>query len=1258
MKKKLLSLFAAALVMLGGAQNANAEYVKLTPLSGTKDLSNGEGVSKLVDTWDGRDGRAHTKWGQSFDINNPEKNQAWLIVKADKLISPEHYFLVTGNDTNGDQKRNWRSWNIYGANFENDADATKDASWNLIDQREDAVVSVENYGITEFTLNDGVSLVTYDGTPYQYFLIEVTHAKEDKDVYLQMAEFGFGTYNEFKKYLYCPQTTGIDEPIRYGVIAGDRYNLDGESLTKLFDGDINTKWGNGLTAKNFGETTDGAYFIVCTSREIVPTYYKLVTGTDNARWNHRNWKDWQIYGIAAADVLDNEYPTRASDKWVMLDKKVDVTEEILPDKNCYTVFFTLSEENTTAYKYFKVEIDNTMSGSGYMQMSEFALGDEYTFPNDLNAVTTSAEDFFDPNLFAEKALLDQMEDAINEIKICTENTISELNAAILVIDNLKPEINQSAVQYSDLFTVRNQAINQINDDNLTTTAVTYITAWISESDIVAPNEEYPVGNFAYIKANRQLTGIQAAAEAQRISEYLVNNVKIVDNPINVTYEAVIDANGFNDNEKGHSLIDGNRENTKWCASTEHKPWLLVFKSSEPIKPTYYGLVTGGDTYSYPDRNWKTWKIWAANFDSDADVTAESEQWELIDEKNNVGTDILKTTNKYESYINLSIGCTKKYKYFKILVEASGGNLIQMNEFTFYNLGNLNEYREKFVNEFAEFAADLNALVVEDDKTDKKTTFATLYEELQTTAYAVRLMEIYNELTALRTELKESAAYMKLTFDDDIAQLATKTDLVNFAQVVASRTTLKGALTADIDMAGVVMKPIGTNVNPYKGTFDGQGFTIENYTYENADKAESGLFGVAAGATIKNILLKGARIVGNENIGGIVGRIYGGTIQNCAVISSYVEGRDHVGAIAGEIRDNATIQNCYSDAEIYSRGYQAGGLAGTSRGGSFLNNLFLGSINCAGGSVGGVVALIDAEDNSVKTTIQKNVVAATSINLGWGDDSFFYLTNINGKSPEISDNYVLTTTKFRDDKTLADVTGGNQGTPVADAKEITCKSFYATTLGWNMTDDWKFIAVGEFPVLAYMEAAAPAPQTISVTEAGYATVVAEKELDFAGSGVEAFVAQIKTDPKGEKYVHFEPMTVVPEGEAFVVKADKGNYDIPVAIEWGEALDNDLKASDTEVTADGTQFVLANGSKGVGFYKAEANSTIAAGKGYLEISGEAGVKGFYGFEFNDATGIEETLSNSPLKGENIFNLAGQRLNKMQKGINIVGGKKVLK
>ena len=72
-----------------------------------------------------------------------------------------------------------------------------------------------------------------------------------------------------------------------------------------------------------------------------------------------------------------------------------------------------------------------------------------------------------------------------------------------------------------------------------------------------------------------------------------------------------------------------------------------------------------------------------------------------------------------------------------------------------------------------------------------------------------------------------------------------------------------------------------------------------------------------------------------------------------------------------------------------------------------------------------------------------------------------------------------------------------------------------------------------------------------------------------------------------------------------------------------------------------------------------ANIAACKAYVEVS--SSVKGFI-FKFDDdATGIENlNTQSSTLNTQNtsIYNLAGQRLQKMQKGINIVNGKKILK
>ena len=64
-----------------------------------------------------------------------------------------------------------------------------------------------------------------------------------------------------------------------------------------------------------------------------------------------------------------------------------------------------------------------------------------------------------------------------------------------------------------------------------------------------------------------------------------------------------------------------------------------------------------------------------------------------------------------------------------------------------------------------------------------------------------------------------------------------------------------------------------------------------------------------------------------------------------------------------------------------------------------------------------------------------------------------------------------------------------------------------------------------------------------------------------------------------------------------------------------------------------------------------------RAYFTVDSGSSVKAL-SFDLDDeATAIEETLSDSPLKGENIYNLAGQRISKMQRGINIVNGKKIL-
>lgn len=81
--------------------------------------------------------------------------------------------------------------------------------------------------------------------------------------------------------------------------------------------------------------------------------------------------------------------------------------------------------------------------------------------------------------------------------------------------------------------------------------------------------------------------------------------------------------------------------------------------------------------------------------------------------------------------------------------------------------------------------------------------------------------------------------------------------------------------------------------------------------------------------------------------------------------------------------------------------------------------------------------------------------------------------------------------------------------------------------------------------------------------------------------------------------------------------------------------------------------------IGFYKFDKNGnytiTLGANKAYLDTSASSGVKGFL-FSFDDENNIEEIVDSKSSNGE-CYNLAGQRLSKPMKGINIVNGKKVV-
>lgn len=161
-------------------------------------------------------------------------------------------------------------------------------------------------------------------------------------------------------------------------------------------------------------------------------------------------------------------------------------------------------------------------------------------------------------------------------------------------------------------------------------------------------------------------------------------------------------------------------------------------------------------------------------------------------------------------------------------------------------------------------------------------------------------------------------------DNDVYEIATPQDLVDFSVMVNSGNTKANAiLTADIDMSGINFDPIGTysdysgvrgsdGATSYKGTFDGNGYIISNLTVNTNEKIETGLFGRASKATIRNVGIKNANISNSAGVrsGILAGELLWSNVSNIMTTGTVSTTNEQKGGISGEAYES-TLSNCFS-----------------------------------------------------------------------------------------------------------------------------------------------------------------------------------------------------------------------------------------------------------------------------------------------------------------------------------------------------------
>jgi len=194
------------------------------------------------------------------------------------------------------------------------------------------------------------------------------------------------------------------------------------------------------------------------------------------------------------------------------------------------------------------------------------------------------------------------------------------------------------------------------------------------------------------------------------------------------------------------------------------------------------------------------------------------------------------------------------------------------------------------------------------------------------------------------------------------------------------------LIADVDSGGSLFYPVGSEVYPYRGVFDGNGRTVSNLTCDCNGVDYVGLFGCVSdpNAQIKDLRLLNPRIDAGtgDYVGVLVGHLKDGTITGCYVEGGRVAGDKLVGGLvgvhgeAGRSQSRPTISNCWSTG-IVEGTVSVGGLVGENYGAVTAT----GNTGTVIGNKGPVGGLVGVNCGSITTSCSTGSVSTMGSSAG-------------------------------------------------------------------------------------------------------------------------------------------------------------------------------------------------------------------------------------------------------------------------------------
>lgn len=268
-----------------------------------------------------------------------------------------------------------------------------------------------------------------------------------------------------------------------------------------------------------------------------------------------------------------------------------------------------------------------------------------------------------------------------------------------------------------------------------------------------------------------------------------------------------------------------------------------------------------------------------------------------------------------------------------------------------------------------------------------------------------------------------------------------------------------------------------------------------------------------------------------------------------------------------------------------------------------------------------------------------------------------------------------------------INAASEGARVCSWKEINGEEFNADVpLGaYNNLNDWqtnpdvrvfpisddaqKFTFTNKGEQVCFILAVDVVPEdpfVISMGEEGWATFIAKQNLDFSNTaGLKAYTVTLNDDYT----VGLTQVKTVAANTALVLKGEEGDYEVGYCLESSTAkgdLQGGKKVTFTEDDVDLYWFyglTVVDGNAKFARLTTEAGGTINAKKGYLKIAvptdeEEANaIREFLPMADDVVTAVKGVAA-ANVSADAIYNLAGQRVTKAQKGLFIQNGKKIIR